>query len=108
MWKSNIISKLLGKRGLTPDQLTPEEKKTLDSWEGVLSTGEITVDSLKQFCENQVKRIETSWKNLDNTVEKNQRLIIQHTVYSTLLSVMTAPALEKKNLEQYLEKIIED
>lgn len=97
----------MSKRGIkSVNDMTPEEKETLKAWEGVLSRGEVTVDSIRQFCENQVKAIELQWRGLDNTEKKNERLIILHTVYSTLIQLITAPTLEKENLEKYLEELV--
>lgn len=102
-----ILDKFLHKRGIkSVIELEPEERETFKHWEGVLSKGEVTVDSIKQFCENQLKAIELKWRDLDNVKEKNERLIILHTIYSTLLQVITAPAIEKENLEKYLEEQI--
>lgn len=103
----NLIARLLEKVGV-PDRkaLTPEEKETLEHWEGVLSSGEVNVDSIVKFCENQIKRIESSWRNLDNPEKKNDRLVTQHAVYSTLLSLIKAPVAEKEALEKHLEAMI--
>lgn len=102
-----ILARLLEKMGINdPANLSSEEKETLKQWQGVLSSGEVTVDTVKQFCENQIKRIESQWRNLDNPITKNERLIQQHTVYSTFLGLITVPRAEKEALETYLESMI--
>ncbi len=101
----SILDKFLFKKGIkSVKELEPEERETFEHWQGILSKGDVTVDSIKQFCENQVKAIELKWRDLDNSPGKNERLIILHTIYSTLLAVITAPAIEKENLERYLEE----
>lgn len=95
------LSKKTNGKGL-PD-LNEEERATFEKYQAILSDGEITVDKVAQFCENQIKVIEKQWKNLDNPKEKNDRLIIFHTVYSTLLEVIRSPQQARETLEKYLE-----
>lgn len=104
---SNWISELFKKRGIkSVSELSPDERQTFDEYRLILSKGEMTVDGIKNFCENQIKRIEATWQNLDNLEKKNERLVIQHTVYSTLLKVIAAPKIEREQLEKRLEDLI--
>lgn len=103
----DFINRLFEKRGITAKkELSKDEKETFERWEAILSRGEITVDTIREFCENQVRRIGGEFKNLENSKDKNERLINQFVVYSTLLATITAPATEKEALEKYLEKLI--
>ena len=99
-----ILRKLLDKRKITPDKLDVEEKKDFDRWEGILSGGEVTIDKLKEFCKAQKNTIEAKWKNFDNT---DQRLVIAHTIYSTIIKAIEAPESEREALEAYLKDLIE-
>src|SRR3990167_121961 len=102
-----LLSKLLKKRGIaTKAELSIEEKENFDRWEKILSGGEITIEKLSMFCKAQVALIETQWKDLSNSAEKNQRLIIMHTVYTTILRAMTAPEVERASLEDYLTNLL--
>ena len=109
-----ILSKLLNKRGITKAQLSSEalipggisEKDQFEKWEKVLSGEEVTVESIKQFCEGQKKKIEMQWKGFGNDTQKNERLIVAHTIYSAILEVTDAKKVERESLEQYLNQII--
>lgn len=99
----SILVEFMNKRGVKDvNKLTPEEKAQFDEWDRILSLGDITVDSIKEFCENQIKRIEATWMNLDNADAKNAKLVTQHSVYSTLLKIITGPKAQKEALEKYL------
>lgn len=105
----NLISRLLEKRGVKDvSELAPEERADVERWTAILSTGEITVDKLTEFCKNKVKLIEGEWKNLDNSERKNERLIAYHSVYKTLLDIITGDAgkSEREALERYLNDLI--
>lgn len=105
----SLLRKLLDKRGLKDThELKPEEKQTYDDWQRILSTGEISVQKIKDFCHNQVMMIQGQWKNLDNDQRKNDRLITMHTVYTTLLNVIESPNKERESLERFLTQLVEE
>lgn len=102
-----LLQKLLNKSKIkNKDDMTSEEKQNFTYWEKVLSGGEISVDKIKEFCGNQISLIETQWQNLDNDYKKNERLIIAHNIYKTLLKVIESPNKERETLEAYLNKLI--
>ncbi|OGT23552.1 MAG: hypothetical protein A2W47_04565 [Gammaproteobacteria bacterium RIFCSPHIGHO2_12_38_15] len=108
----NLLLRLLEKRGVKKEELKSDENPLLneklkfEEWDKVLSEGEVSVDKIKEFCKNQIKIIEVQWKNLDNDTKKNERLIILHTVYSTLINLIESPQTEKENLEKYLTELL--
>ena len=101
-----LLHQLLRKRNVEVDNLETSEKTTFDSWNKILSSGEVSVEKIKEFCENQIRLIEGKWRNLDNTSDKNDRLITQHSVYKALLQAMEAPTKERENLEKYLVYLV--
>ena len=103
-----LLSKLLKKRGLeTLEELNKEEKEWFQEKERLLSQNdEISIKDFEKFCENQLGIIQDQWKNFDNSSQKNERLIIAHTIYSTILKTMTRSKLEREILEDYLEQLI--
>jgi len=104
----NLLTKLLQKRRIKDiTELSKEEKADVDKWQKILSEEEITVDKIVAFCKAQIKIIETNWKNLDNQSTKNERLIVLHTVYSTLIEVIGAPKIERETLEKYLNDLLQ-
>ena len=103
-----ILERLLKKRGIKDvSVLSNDEKADFDRWNKVLSEGEISVEKIKTFCQQQIKLIESQWKNLDNSERKNERLIVMHVVYSAILEAIEAPKIERENLEKYLVGLIE-
>ena len=103
-----ILTKLLNKRGITArEELSVEEKVDYEKWERILSGGVITIDKIVAFCKSQISLIEMQWKDFSNDSKKNERLIIAHTIYSTLLKVITSPEVERVTLEEYLNKLVQ-
>ena len=112
---NHLIAQLLAKKGVKSiddlkdrDSLSTleEEKETFQRWEGRLSQGEITVDKIKLFCENQKKLIESKWQDIHSSPQTNERLIVFHVVYSKLLETINAPSTERENLEKYLQQLL--
>lgn len=104
-----LIADLFKKIGIEKiEDLSVEEKKDFERWQKTLSEGEVTVDKILEFCRSQVKLIEVQWKNLDNDSKKNDRLIILHTTYSTLINLITGPKSEKESLESYLNQLLQE
>ena len=104
-----ILQKLLRKRGIEDKQtLSVEEKVDYERWERILSGGDITVEKIATFCKAQISLIEMQWKDMGNDTKKNERLIIAHTIYSTILKVITSPEVERVTLEEYLNKLIHE
>ena len=102
-----LIEKLLKKRGLDDTtSLSTEEKKTIDNYQKIL-TEEINLDKVVEFCRNQVGVIEAQWRNLENTNQKNERLIIAYNIYKILLDLITKPKAEQESLEKYLRDLID-
>lgn len=105
----NLLSRILEKRGIkSADELSSDEKADFQRWKGILSGGEVTLDKVVEFCTAQKSLIETQWENKDNSKEKNERLIIAHTIYSKICKVITSPQAEKEALERYLESLLLD
>src|SRR3990167_11018874 len=104
----SIVDKLLEKRGIkSTEELTPEERETFERWDKALSE-EISVESITKVCQTQISAIENRWRsditNMNSQV--NQNLVIMHTIYSTLVNVITSPIAEKEVLEKYLVDLV--
>jgi len=59
------------------------------------------------MCLKEKERIEGTWKDLDNDVKKNERLIYLHTVYSTIIDAIDAPQTKKENFEAYVSELLD-
>ena len=103
-----LLSNLLKKRGIpNTDALSKEEKEWFEEKEKILAlSDEVTVKDFIKFCQSQLNIIEDQWKNLDNSTQKNERLIILHTVYSTILKATTASRVERELLEDHLTQLL--
>lgn len=104
----SILDRLLEKRGIkNTDELSQEEKQDFERWQKILSDGEVTLEKVLTFCDNQISLIEGQWKNLDNSTQKNERLIVAHTIYRAIKNVITSPQAEREVLEKYLQQVID-
>ena len=101
-----LLSNLLGKRKVTREQLTPEEREDFVRWESVLQGRELNIDLIKEFCRAQMDLIEGQWRNFDNEARKNERLIALHVAYKAILKLIESPAVEREELEKYLTELI--
>lgn len=86
-------------------ELTPTEAQDFERWNSILDKEKLEIADIKEFCEVQVKVIEKQWENLDNTKEKDNKLINQHVIYKKLLELIEAPSRERETLIRYLESL---
>jgi len=101
-----FLSKLLTKRKVKHEELSPEEKQDFDRWEKILSSGEITVKKIEEFCRNQLVSIDSQMRSVDNSSQKNERLVCLHSVYSAIIGLLSGPETEKQTLERYLTDLL--
>ena len=102
-----VLEKLLKKRGIDNlDDLREDEVQTFEKWDRILSEGEITLEKISLFCENQLRLIDDKWRNLEASTEKNSRLISYRMVYKALRDAINAPKLERESLEKYLNSLL--
>ena len=103
-----LLRQLLDKRKIdSVEELSTDEKSDFERWDRTLSEGEITVDKIALFCQNQINTMEMMWSSLENTPEKNERLILMHTVYKKLLAIIESPQAEREALEKYLTQLFD-
>ena len=103
----NLLSKLLTKRKVKHEELSAEEKQDFDRWEKILSSGEITVKKIEDFCKNQIVSIGNQMRSVDNSTQKNERLVTLYSVYSAILGLLSGPETEKEALERYLNDLLQ-
>lgn len=101
----SILSRLLQKRGVTESELSAEEKIQFDNWKKILSEGELTVSTIKEFCQRQIGIIEGKWKDFE--YQNKEKLLPYHSVYKSILGVIDGPKVERENLEKYLNQLLE-
>lgn|SRR3990167_9529004 len=103
----SLLSKLLQKRNIKHvDELSNEEKDQFQRWQSVLTGERVTVDKVDLFIKGQIASIESQMKNLDNTPQKNERLILLFSVYKAISEALKAPEKEREVLEQYLTSLL--
>lgn len=101
-----ILDRLLGKRGIRPEELTEDEKSSFDKWQGIL-TQEVTVQTIADFCRNQIASIQHKWKDRSLAEHERSRLIEHHVVYSSLVALIESPNAEREALEKDLQMMLE-
>jgi len=99
----NLIDLILKKRGVKPEELDEEEKQTIEGWRKILAADEIGLDEVTQLCSGAIDNIEAQFRDLDNTKEKIERLVLQHSIYSTIKSVIESPKAQREQLVAYLQ-----
>jgi len=103
----NALSKVLQSKGIKDEsELSEEEKVQFDQWRAILSKDELTMSDVVDFCHSQVDNIEAQFKDLNNSPEKLTRLVLQHSIYKTLVQVIKAPSAERESLERHLTDLI--
>jgi hypothetical protein len=103
-----LLRRLLDKKKIdSVDDLSSEERADFERWDKTLSEGEMSVEKIAEFCRNQINSCEMMWSNLDNSPEKNQKLILMHTIYKKMLGVIESPEAEREALEKYLTQLID-
>jgi hypothetical protein len=100
----SLLSTLLTKRGIdTIEELAPEEKATFERWSVVLTGETVTIDSIKEFCKSQIRKVE-------ETIDGKSPLTPLQTaclyVYIQLLKAIEAPEQERAALERHLTDLI--
>lgn len=101
----SLITKLFAKRGIKDaNDLIPEEKKTFENWNAILSKEELTLDEIKEFCKSQLDIIEGKWRSYNT--EHKENLIPYHTVYKTLLLAIESPKSAREALEKQLTEYL--
>lgn len=102
-----LLDRLLKKRGIEDvTKLEEEEKANFDDWAKILSEGEVTLKTVLEFCQGQVNTIEEKFKETDKSDKENTRLTLLHSVYKTLINVISGPQVERENLEKYLNSLL--
>uniref|UniRef100_A0A6M3LC07 Uncharacterized protein n=1 Tax=viral metagenome TaxID=1070528 RepID=A0A6M3LC07_9ZZZZ len=99
----NLLTKIFAKRGIKDiTELDKDERETFETWNKILSEGEMTVEKIQEFCQSQIDVIENKWKDLDIEQTKKAEWIPIHNVYSTILLAIKSPKAARENLEKQL------
>ena len=87
--------------------MSQEERAVFDNYKKVLDGGdELTAKQIKEFCQQQIQLIEAKWRKFDTREFDKGLLIPYHTVYKVIIQAIEAPAVERENLEKYLNQLI--
>ena len=102
----SLIDRLLQKRGLTIDELEPEERTQIDEWKRKLDKEELTIEDLKEFIKQQLGIIKGKWSDYNLEQSKKNELLPYFTVYETLLAAIDSPRSEREAIESHLNQLI--
>jgi hypothetical protein len=104
---TNILSQLLQKRGINDvNELSKEERVEFDNWNAILSKDEVSIEKIAEFCQSQIAIVERSFDDLERSPQKTDRLVLQHTIYSKFLNLISGPKHEREALEKYLQGLL--
>jgi hypothetical protein len=102
----SLLSQLLKKRNIDKiEDLSQEERTVFDNYQSVLKGETLSVDTIKEFCTQQIKIIETKFAS-EGTTHNDDYLKACLHVYLNLLKTIEAPEAERKSLEKYLTQLI--
>jgi|SRR6185312_1225988 len=100
--KTNALNKLLDKAGIEKiEDLQPEERATYEHYKLVL-TKEVTVETIQEFCQAQIKVIEGKCDGV-NPITTLQQACIH--VYTNLLKMIETTEKERESLEMMLNQM---
>lgn len=102
-----LLERLLGRRGIKEEELDDIERANFDKWQKVLSNDQISVERMREFFEVQKQSIEAQFGNIENSSQKNDRLVLLHSVYSRMIRATVADKAERESLERYLDQLID-
>ncbi len=100
----SLLPKFLQSKGIEKEEdLSVEEKEVFDRYKKVLSGELLTVEKIKEFCQQQVRVIESSCDG--KTPLTNLQQACLH-VYLNILRAIEAPEAEREALERHLTQLI--
>ncbi len=100
----SLLTKLLEKwKVKSVEELSEDERVTFDRWSYILKGETVTVETLKQFCQAQIRTIEASCNGKEPLTMLQQASL---HVYINLLKAIEAPEAERESLERHLTQLI--
>lgn len=104
----NILEQFLQKRGVdNVEDLSDTDKGVLKQYQNVFKKADTSVADIQKFCQQQIESIETRLDDVDNSPQKQDRLVILLSVYRKIISLIEAPKKEKERLEAYLTLMVQ-
>jgi len=101
---SKLLENLFKKRGIKDvSELSTDERKDFDRWQAIIDGSEVTVAKIKDFCQSQVKLIESKCDGT-NLLSPVQQASLH--IYINLVKLIDSPEVERANLEKYLTDLI--
>jgi len=102
-----LLEKYLKKLGVDSiTGLSNEERVVFDNWNSVLDGVDVTGETLKNFCQAQLDIIDTLWDNLDNSGEKNDKLVLLRIVYRKLIVLIDSNKNKKAEVEAEITTLL--
>lgn len=99
----NPLSRLLEKRNITLEELSPEEVATVKEWTVRLAKTEVTVSDITDFCKRQVEVILANCDGVTPLTPIQQAAL---HIYPNIIKSIEGPIAEREALERHLEELI--
>lgn len=101
-----MLTQLLEKLGITNfDQLTAEERKTYEQWAKVLTTQDVTMDTVKAWLNVERARANTELLKIDNTKERELFYKVMVRMLDALHVMTATPAAQRESLKTHLQQV---
>ena len=101
-----MLDKLLEKTGYTYEDLTSDERATLNGWLEVLSKGGITQEKIKNYISSMKETVEAELTKTDLNTKQDLFLKARLRNYMLLDAFLGTPERAKAQLEQALSGMI--
>jgi len=101
----SLLSKLLAKYNVkSEEELSPEEQATYKRYKIILAKGDVTVDAIKEFCDQQIDIIHSCFDGRTPLSPVQQASL---HVYLNIKKAIDGPRAEREAVERYLQQIIQ-
>src|SRR5438270_6485654 len=101
-----MLQQLLEKLGITNfDQLTAEERTTYEQWAKVLTTQDVTIETVKEWLAAERSRANAELLKIDNTKERELFYKVSVRMLDALHVIIATPAAQRESLKSHLKQV---
>lgn len=100
-----LLDKLLDKKGIKFENLTPEEKETLFIWESQLQKGKLTIERVKDNILQMKAAVENELTNTEHNSNKDLYLKARLKNYLLLEGLLTSADRAKQEIDKAVNRL---
>lgn len=98
-----ILNRMLGKLGVSYDQLSDEERRTFNMWQDALSGRKLTDDDVKNFLDTELMDIMSKLRSTKLDSREDTFLKMKLDFIMKTKEFLATPEREKKMVERQIE-----